>query len=417
MYIQTTVCIFAIDNARRLHARHATSQTCTIKDSSLMKKTFIAIVAALLGAQTMSAQTVEESNTLDNWYLGVNVGMSAKTTHTSVFKHLNPSAGVRVGRYLTPVFGFAVEGELYFNNKGSEYRHLGTFVKGLNLSLLGTTNFSNWIGGYPGTPRLFEIVGIYGFGWGKAFSAGEFPGDDDVFSSKLGIDFTFNLGSAKAWQVYIEPNITYGLDYGSGVKYNVNNSCFGVLVGANYKFGNSNGTHNFKIAELRDQAEIDALNAKINQLREDNNAKDGALANKDRDIARLRAELDECRKKPAQPVVVNENKNVLQPTVVFAQGKSTIDQAQYANVAMVAKYMKNHPESKVLIKGYASPEGSAELNQALSEKRAENVKAALVKKYKIDESRLTTQGMGETDKLFEEVDFNRVCTFTDTTKK
>lgn len=34
-----------------------------------------------------------------------------------------------------------------------------------------------------------------------------------------------------------------------------------------YKFANSNGTHNFTIVVPRDQAEIDALNAQINELR------------------------------------------------------------------------------------------------------------------------------------------------------
>ena len=87
-----------------------------------------------------------------------------------------------------------------------------------------------------------------------------------------------------------------------------------------------------------------------------------------------------------------------------------------ASVAMIAKYMKNHPESKILIKGYASPEGNPELNQKLSVARAQAVKDALVSRYGIVASRLTIQGMGATDELFDELDFNRVATFTDTTK-
>jgi outer membrane protein OmpA-like peptidoglycan-associated protein len=78
--------------------------------------------------------------------------------------------------------------------------------------------------------------------------------------------------------------------------------------------------------------------------------------------------------------------------------------------------MKNHPDATVEIKGYASPEGSKEINQKLSEARAEAVKTALVKKYKIAANRLTTKGMGATDKLFEQVEFNRVATFNDNAK-
>ncbi|MDD6940726.1 MAG: OmpA family protein, partial [Prevotella stercorea] len=40
----------------------------------------------------------------------------------------------------------------------------------------------------------------------------------------------------------------------------------------------------------------------------------------------------------------------------------------------------------------------------------------LVKKYKISANRLKTTGMGATDKLFEQVEFNRVATFNDSTK-
>ena len=78
--------------------------------------------------------------------------------------------------------------------------------------------------------------------------------------------------------------------------------------------------------------------------------------------------------------------------------------------------MKNHKDAKVEIKGYASPEGSKEINEKLSVARAEAVKNILVKHYKISADRLTTKGMGATDKLFEQVDFNRVATFNDVTK-
>jgi outer membrane protein OmpA-like peptidoglycan-associated protein len=83
---------------------------------------------------------------------------------------------------------------------------------------------------------------------------------------------------------------------------------------------------------------------------------------------------------------------------------------------MIAKYMKNHPEANVKVLGYASPEGPADLNQKLSVQRAEVVKNALINKYKIAASRITTEGLGATDKLSDELDFNRVAMFIDTTK-
>ena len=66
-------------------------------------------------------------------------------------------------------------------------------------------------------------------------------------------------------------------------------------------------------------------------------------------------------------------------------------------------------------RGYITP-GSKAFNQKLSEKRAEAVKAILVKKYKIAADRIATEGLGATDKLFDQVEFNRVALFNDTTK-
>ncbi len=383
-----------------------------------MKKLLL-VFAAVIMTVSASAQTVTESKTFDNFYIGINGGVATKTTHNSWLSGLNPEFGLRIGRNFTPVVGVAVEGNAYFSNK--PYESYGTAVRMINVGVLGTLNLNNWFSGYKGEPRSFEVIPVAGFGWGHAFGDGQ----ANYLTSKTGIDFTFNLGAKKAWQVYIEPAMVWALTYPAGVdsdgntlhkatSFNLSRSMFKLSVGVVYKFKNSNGTHNFTIAELRDQAEIDALNAQINSLRNALNAKDAELAAKDRQIADLQKALDECNSRPVyeKPATATN----LQPTVLFRQGKSTVDKSQQANVEMIAQYMKNHPEATVEIKGYASPEGSAELNQKLSEDRAAAVKNMLVKTYKISEDRLTTQGMGATDKLFEQVEFNRVATFNDSSK-
>ena len=383
-----------------------------------MKKLILMLSAIALTA-TVSAQTVEESKTLDNVYIGINGGLATKATGHGWFNNLNPNLGVRLGRYFTPVFGMAIESNLYFSNKPNP--STTSFVRSINTSLLGTVNFTNWFGGYKGEPRVFEVYGLYGIGWGHVFGTPSEYTHDNTFTSKAGIDFAFNLGKSKAWQIYIEPAMIWTLAGENTlpdkeVQYDLEESGFQLNVGFIYKFKNSNGTHNFKIAELRDQSEIDALNAKINDLRSDLNGKDEQLAAKDRQIADLQKALDDCNNKPAPVYEKPATVTNLQPTVLFRQGKSTVDAAQYAPIELIAQYMKNHPEAKVEIKGYASPEGSAELNQKLSEARAEAVKNILVNKYKISADRLTTKGCGATDKLFEQVEFNRVATFNDNTK-
>ena len=375
-----------------------------------MKKFLLMFAVAALAAQNVSAQTVQESKNFDNWYIGINGGVNIPGNDIK-FDNMNYDAGLRIGRWFTPVVGLAAEGQAYFGNKCG-FENIKTTVKATNVSILGTLNFCNWFGGYPGTPRAFEVIALAGLGWWHDYGV---ISSSNVMTSKLALDFTLNFGSDKQWQLYLEPNIVYNIaDYGSPVEYNINRSLIGANIGLNYKFGNSNGTHNFKIAELRDQSEIDALNAKINELRSDVDAKNGQINAAQQTISDLKKKLAECEARPKE--VEKKTETVLQPIVIFRQGKSVIDAAQYANVEMVAKYMKNHPEAKVLVKGYASPEGSTELNQRLSEARAKAVVDALVNRYKIAKDRISFKGFGETSELSEENDFNRVAMFIDTTK-
>ncbi len=396
-----------------------------------MKKLVLLFAAALMTAAA-SAQTVTESKTFDNVYFGINGGVATKATGVNGWmKNLNPNFGIRLGRNFTPVFGLAVESNAYFSNK--PWNSVGTAFRALNTGLIGTVNLSNWFGGYKGEPRVFEVSAIYGLGWGHVFGQkGKYVSQDynptdftnvarqnivrsNSLTSKAGLDFAFNLGQNKAWQLYIEPAVVWGLNgFGyEGTAYNLNKGFVQLNAGIVYKFKNSNGTHNFTIAQLRDQSQIDGLNAQINSLRSELNSKESQLSEKDRQISDLQNALDECNKKPKTTYVKPATATNLQPTVLFRQGKSTIDPAQYAPIELIATYMKNHSDAKVTIKGYASPEGSAEINQKLSQARADAVKAALVKKYKIAASRLKAVGCGATDKLFEQVEFNRVATFND----
>jgi outer membrane protein OmpA-like peptidoglycan-associated protein len=395
-----------------------------------MKKLFLMLAAGMMAASVNAQNTTITANKGgDNWYMGVNVGVATpqqKFGDYGFFKGFAPKLGVRVGKNLTTVFGLALDADVYMLSKEDSKSLMGTktFVDNMNVDLLGTFNLSNLFAGYQGEPRAFEVSFLAGLGWSHGFGQ---AWKVNAINSKAALDFTFNLGADKAWQLYIEPAVIYGLEtYGLGnsniltwnsdFKFDSRAALFQLSAGFNYKFGNSNGTHNFVKAQLRDQAEIDGLNAKINELRADNNAKDGQLSAKDQQIADLQKKLADCEARPQTAAVVEKTETYLQPIVIFRQGKSTIDPAQYASVEMVAKYMKNHPNSKVKVQGYASPEGKAELNQKLSEARAEAVRVALVKKYKIAADRVTVEGLGATDKLSEENDFNRVAMFIDTTK-
>ena len=402
---------------------------------------FIAAAAIAVSASAQPRTTITANKAGDNIYVGINGGVITGlknnlknyglTDKKNSFNVFSPEFGVRVGKNFTTVFGLALDANLYFNavKKSSPFRFSKTFVQGLDVDLLGTANLMNLFAGYKGQPRKFEIIALGGFGWTHAFNIYNVK-KVNAINSKVALDFALNLGEKKAWQVYIEPALVYQLQGwgqadifgvnipfdGGDFKYDVRKAGFSLKAGVNYKFGTSNGTHNFAVEQLRDQAEIDALNAKINAAKAEADAAKADAAAKNAKIAELQKALNDCMNKPAAAAVVKQERANLQPSVIFKQGKSVVERSQEANLEMIAKYMKNNKDAKIKISGYASPEGSKELNQKLSEKRAEACKNILVKKYKIDANRLETEGLGATDKLFDEVEFNRVALFNDVTK-
>ena len=401
-----------------------------------MKKLFLMLAAATFAANVSAQGTATTGNKFgDNWYIGINAGVATDMTKSGWYdgiaydakgagfmKGFAPNVGIRLGKNLTTVFGLVADANLYFESSKKSSLYSNTFIDALTLNLLGSFNLSNLFAGYKGEPRAFEIIALGGFGWAHGFTS---PSSRlNALDSKLALDLALNLGSSKAIQLYLEPAFVYNLHtWNNGragktdMKFDSQNGYFQLNVGLNYKFGTSNGTHNFAKSQLRDQNEIDGLNAKINELRADNNAKDGKIATDARTIADLQAQLAACKnQKPTETVVVKKENTQLQPIVIFRQGKSTIDAAQYASIEMVAKYLRNHKDAKVNVKGYASPEGKPELNKKLSEARANAVKNALVKRYKIAADRITTEGMGATSEISEENDFNRVAMFFDVTK-
>ena len=398
-----------------------------------MRKLFLVLVAALtVSASAQEKEVITGHKTFDNWYLGINGGVATpmqKWGNAGFMKGIAPSAGLRLGKNFTTSFGVAIDANAYLESDAKSLMKTRTFIDAINVDALGTFNLSNFFGGYLGQPRRVELIALGGIGWSHQFGA---LSHANGVNSKVALDLAVNLGRSRAVQLYLEPAVIFGLwDNGNMVnalsrhannyKFDSRSGLFQLNLGVNFKFGTSNGTKNFAFARLRDQGEIDDLNARINELRDESDSKDRRIARDIRRIAELEDSLEAAKKVKAPVVnkvtkVVTVNNNVLQPTVIFGQGKSTVDAAQMASVAMIAKYMKNHPESKILIKGYASPEGNPELNQKLSVARAQSVKDALVSRYGIAASRLTIQGMGATDELFDELDFNRAATFTDTSK-
>jgi len=81
--------------------------------------------------------------------------------------------------------------------------------------------------------------------------------------------------------------------------------------------------------------------------------------------------------------------------VNFASQKTELDKASIAEVANLASFLKEYPQTKIELGGHTDSAGSAKYNQQLSEKRAAAVLSVLADYYSIDKKRLSSIGFGE----------------------
>lgn len=377
-----------------------------------MKKSLLTIIVAASSLAANAQTAIEESKFSDNWSFGIQGGVYEPTIGQNMLNDMRAGVNIELTKQISPVFGVSANYFAGINANNNNDKATGflwrangaktTFDFG-NLGVNGLINLSNLFGGYKGEPRVFEVVARGGAGWG--YIMGDcYPQESgsayhNTVSSTFGFDFNFNVGEAKALSINVKPAITFW-EVGSGL--NVNNSNLSLLAGVTYHFKNANGLRYFKTYNVGDmEATIARLNAE--------------LAKKPMEVVREVEVIKEVEK----PVVIEKTikeATQLAPVVIFQLGKSTIDASQRPSVAMIATYMKNHPTCKVAINGYASPEGNAELNQKLSDARAKAVYDMLVNTYKIDSSRLSYKGLGATDELFDENDWNRVATFIEESK-
>ena len=375
-----------------------------------MRKSIILLAFILGGFTVANAQSVVEGTKLtDNWSVGVNAGGVTPLTHSAFFKGMRPTYGVGVSKQLTPIFGLGFQGMGYINTTSSK-----TAFDASDVSVLGKVNLMNLFASYTGEPRLFEVEAVAGMGWLHYYASGD--GDQNSWATRFGMNFNFNLGESKAWTLGLQPAIVYDMqgDFNRAKsRFNVNSAAFEITAGLTYHFKTSNGNHYFTKVKVYNQAEIDDLNSSINALRGEVNNKNSELNNAVQRISGLQRDLEDCRTKTV-PAAVVKTSRVPESIITFRQGRSVVDASQLPNVERVASYMKKHPDTRVVIKGYASPEGSIEVNDRIAKARAEAVKNILVKKYKINIDRITAEGQGVGD-MFTEPDWNRVsiCTIED----
>lgn len=331
-----------------------------------MKK-FIFMMALMISAVvSANAQTaIETPKFVDNVYFGIGGQVTTPTDLNGVFP-LNGGATIVLGKDLTPIFGVNVEGTAWFGShaNGGTAARFDTFgehnaFRGLFVGLNGTVNLTNLFCGYNGTPRKFELQTVTGLGWGHVFTPNASDKANNDFCAKTGLNLLFNVSKNRAHTIFVQPAVLWNLtnpgSFHTDAAFNKMGSQLALSVGYIYHFKNSNGTHAFKVWD------VGAMNSEIN---------------------RLRAENEELRNR--KPEVIT--KEVVKETVVIKDGAQNTWTIQFDNNSSeITSWNKNvlntiGENSVVDIVATATPVGTAEYNQKLSERRAANVADYLTKR-------------------------------------
>jgi len=135
----------------------------------------------------------------------------------------------------------------------------------------------------------------------------------------------------------------------------------------------------------------EANNAKVAAANA-NQAKDAALNERDaanQETARAQAELEALKATPTPRGAVMTLGDVL-----FDTGRAELKSGASRKLDQLAQFLMEHPERRVQIDGFTDSVGSDSYNEALSQRRADAVKAALLLRG-VDATRVSTEGYGK----------------------
>ncbi len=307
-----------------------------------MKKFILMFALMLTFAFGATAQTATQNSKLfDNVYVGVTGGVTTPLDFNSVFP-VNAAAGLKIGKDVTPVVGFEVEGLAMFND--NHFTNLNTFVKATNVGLNNTINLNNLFAGYKGTPRVFEVKTNVGLGW-----LHEWDTSNNFLAAKTGADFQFNIGKTKAHSLTVTPAVYWNLTRNGGVKFNKNNAQLGIFATYAYHFKTSNGTRHFKTYD-------------IGYLLSENERLANELAKKPKEVIR------EVVKTVETTATTTANAPAFNYCVIsFAQNSYILTNNAKATLNSIPQ------DAVVVIEATASPEGTEKYNLNLSSNRAKTV--------------------------------------------
>lgn len=367
----------------------------------------------MMGMASATASAQELGEKVENvfnphWYIQVQpLGAQYTLGETSFGNLVSYNVQIAGGYNFNKYIGARLSVNAFQSRAGWEMQGVKTWKWNYVAPVADVTlNLSNAIFGY-NPDRIFTLSAFAGVGaniaWGNDQAAtvkaelGNLYGHNEnlgllwngvkpFFLGRAGLMGDFNIN--QNWSVGIELQANIINDAYNSKKATNSDWYFNGLIGVKYVFGESN-----KVVKSVD-TEMLATAEKLAEAK----------------MAEARMNEKEVVEKIVEKrIYVETTIHELNRAIYFKRaGNTNIPSSEMHKVEEVADFLKSHPEAKVCLCGYADKgTGNPTINARLAEKRVNAVADALVKKYGIDESRISIDHKGDTVQPMEGTD-NRV---------
>ena len=333
-----------------------------------------------------------------NWqsfsYVEAQGGLQLTSTNAPMDKLMMPTAALSFGHYFTPVVGARLHVNAWQSKSG--FKDLDQYYKWkyVTPSVDLLLNLSNLLG--QNQDRALNVILLGGVGLNYAWDNDELKDlgiapqriplawDDNRLSHNLRAGLRLETNMSKPLGISLEVNAN-SLDDRFNSKINdADDWQFTAMLGLNFRFGYKGKKHIPVTRQIEESVWEDVPVVKKVKKQEPYMAEEPVTLHKE----------------VFYDIRVSDN---VDPSVIQAE---------------VAKFMKENPDSKVYIVGYADKgTGNARLNKMYAERRAETFKKDLIEKHGVHGDMLVVDSKGDTVQPFPDNNDKNRCVIIDATGK
>lgn len=372
------------------------------KTLKMMAMMFVAVSLAIPVSEAKDNNNAfVEEDFQGYWFIGIQGGVGQTVGETGFGSLISPAAAVGFGYQFTPVWGLRA-GIGGWQAKGAAIGNITevyrfNYLQG-NVDVM--VDICNIFGEYrmnrAVNPYVFAGVGINGaFNNTEAQNLGpRMPADNLLWdgsrvfpAGRFGVGMGIRISDAVHFNLEVNGNFlsdSFNSKKGSAVDWQL-----GAVAGFTFRIGLKKSERNTEPVFVPEE------------LAEETKPVQPEPVHQPAPVSVQEAE-------PAAAVAVAEF-NPVTENVFFLIGKSEVRDSEMPKLEEVVSLLENNPQTKVTVTGHADAEtGSDERNMELSEQRAENVAAVLVKAG-ISPDRIVVQYKGSSENPYDLPEKNRVA--------